>query len=155
MLLWIIRHGKAEKEAPSGRDEDRALRDRGFRQAAYLGAEFVGRDDAPTRLLSSPLTRAHQTAEAIASFTGHDVELSDPLISGRGPAGILALIEHLAAEQSLAIVGHNPELSQVVSVLAGPGVVEADWIRTGQAVGLELTPGRAPALVLDVLRLGD
>jgi len=160
VLIWIIRHGKAEKQAASGRDEDRRLTARGRRQAAHLGAEFAGRDDAPSVLIASPFTRARQTAEGVSEVAGAPVELEDALQSGRGAASVLALIDELAsahAGQPVALVGHNPELSQVVAAMAGPGVIEDDWIRTGQAVGLELdAPDENPdrrAMVIDVVRL--
>ena len=155
MLLWIIRHGKARADSPSGTDYDRALKPRGERQAAYLGAEFASRDDAPARLLASPLVRAQQTALGIAEVTGQEVETHGALESGRGPAGILALAEEIAGGTSAALIGHNPELSQVVAALAGPGTVESDWLRTGQAVGIDWDPAAAAGFVVDVLRMDD
>ena len=48
----------------------------------------------------------------------------------------------------------NPELSQVVvSPLAGSGIIEGDWVRTGQAVALEHDAGDWS--VIDVLRLDE
>lgn len=158
MLVWIIRHGKAERESDTGRDEDRALKKRGRRQAAHIGAEFAGRDDAPARLITSPFTRARQTAETIAETTGAPVEFESALESGRGAASVIALIESLAAngtDAAVALVGHNPELSQVVSSMAGAGAIEGDWIRTGQAVGLELEAPDTRAMIVDVIRLDD
>jgi phosphohistidine phosphatase len=160
VLIWIIRHGKAEKQAASGRDEDRELTGRGRRQAAHLGAEFAGRDDAPGVLISSPFARARQTAEGVSEVAGTPVEIQDALESGRGAASVFALIDELASDGAgdpVALVGHNPELSQVVAAMAGPGVIEDDWVKTGQAVGLELDVGDLGvgrrAMVIDVVRL--
>jgi len=153
MTIWIIRHGKAQPDSPTGRDTDRALKPRGHRQAAYLGAEFVSRDDAPDVLIASPLVRAQETALGIAAVTLQDVDTHSALESGRGPVGVLALIEELGAGASAALIGHNPELSQVVSALGGTGVLEGDWLRTGQGVALEF--GGGAWSVIDVIRLDD
>ena len=153
MTIWIIRHGKAQRDSPTGSDAGRELKLRGHRQGAYLGAEFASRDDAPARLIASPLVRAQQTARAVADVTLQDVETHDALESGRGPLGILHLIEEIGAEGSFALFGHNPELSQVVCSLAGSGVLEQDWLRTGQAVALE--PDGDSWIALDALRLDD
>ncbi len=153
MTLWIIRHGKAQRDSSTGLDADRALKPRGHRQAAYLGAEFASRDDAPERLISSPFVRAQETAHGIADVTLQDVLTHTALESGRGPMGVLTLIEELGADASAALVGHNPELSQVVSALAGSGIIEGDWVRTGQAVALEHDAGDWS--VIDVLRLDE
>jgi len=158
MTLWIVRHGKAERDSASGLDFDRALKARGHRQASYLGAEFASRDDAPARLLASPLVRAQETALGIAAVTMQEVETHGALESGRGPMGVLALIEERdgQGEESFALIGHNPELSQVVAALAGSGAVESDWIRTGQAVALEAEPRSGTGwIVTDVLRLEE
>lgn len=82
-----------------------------------------------------------------------EVETHTALESGRGPAGILALIEEIGADAPAALVGHNPELSQVVCALGGSGVVEGDWVRTGQAIGMDHDAGVWS--VIDVLRLDD
>jgi len=155
MTLWIIRHGKAEQHSHTGLDADRALKPKGERQSAHLGAEFAGRPDAPARLIASPFVRAQQTAEGIAAVTHQDIETHDALESGRGPASVLALIEELAETAadapSCALIGHNPELSMVVAALAGAESSSA--LRTGQAVALErdLTAWT----VTDVVRLDD
>ncbi len=153
MTIWIIRHGKAQPDSPTGRDADRALKPRGHRQAAYLGAEFVSREDAPDLLIASPLVRAQETAHGIAAVTLQEVDTHGALESGRGPAGILALIEELGPGASAALIGHNPELSQVVCALGGTGVVEGDWLRTGQGVAVEFDAGVWS--VIDILRLDD
>lgn len=153
MTIWIIRHGKTQRDSHSGLDADRVLKPRGHRQSAYLGAEFVSRDDAPDQLIASPLVRAQETAHGIAGVTMQEVETHGALESGRGPAGILALIEEAGADASIGLVGHNPELSQVVCALGGSGVVEGDWVRTGQAIAMEFDSGAWS--VIDVLRLDD
>ena len=61
--LMLLRHAKTETDAPSGRDQDRRLDDRGHRDAAEIGA-WIGRHPPfPDFVLVSPAVRAKQTWE--------------------------------------------------------------------------------------------
>src|SRR6202790_2283301 len=61
--LMLLRHSKTENDAPSGRDRDRRLDDRGRRDAAEIGG-WIGRHPPfPDAVLVSPAIRAHQTWE--------------------------------------------------------------------------------------------
>ena len=67
MQLYLVRHADA---TPGNPDELRDLSDAGHEQARELGERL--RDDgvAPDVVLTSPLLRARQTGEALASATG-------------------------------------------------------------------------------------
>jgi broad specificity phosphatase PhoE len=73
--LFIIRHGNTFTSSAQacriGSRTDLPLVDSGHAQAQRLGAWFAAQDFAITRLLTSPLLRARQTAQAIADATGH------------------------------------------------------------------------------------
>ena len=61
--LMLLRHAKTENDAPSGRDQDRRLDDRGRRDAAEIGG-WIGRHPPfPDAVLVSTAVRAHQTWE--------------------------------------------------------------------------------------------
>ncbi|MEM8925904.1 MAG: histidine phosphatase family protein [Actinomycetota bacterium] len=79
MTLYVARHGRTEANAGGlllGR-ADPSLDETGRRQAAAI-AGAVGR---PTRIVSSPLRRCRETAEAIAAANGVDsVEIDDRVI---------------------------------------------------------------------------
>ena len=61
--LMLLRHAKTENDAPTGRDQDRRLDDRGRRDAAEIGG-WIGRHPPfPDSVLVSPAVRAHQTWE--------------------------------------------------------------------------------------------
>ena len=61
--LMLLRHAKTENDAPSGRDQDRRLDDRGRNDAAEIGG-WIGRHPPfPDLVLVSPAVRAHQTWE--------------------------------------------------------------------------------------------
>ena len=73
--IFIIRHGNtfASGEAARrvGSRTDIALVESGRAQAARLGAWFAAQDVAIDRLLSSPLLRARETAQAIGQACDH------------------------------------------------------------------------------------
>lgn len=74
MNIYVIRHGETEwnkEEVFRGR-KDIPLNDNGRRQAEHAGAYFTGR--SINRIVSSPLARARQTAEAIGKATDRMVE---------------------------------------------------------------------------------
>ena len=61
--LMLLRHAKTENDAPSGRDQDRRLDDRGRLDAAEIGG-WIGRHPPfPDSVLVSTAVRAPQTWE--------------------------------------------------------------------------------------------
>src|SRR3977135_2439530 len=61
--LMLLRHAKTENDAPSGRDQDRRLDNRGRNDAAEIGG-WIGRHPPfPDIVLGSHPIRAHQTWE--------------------------------------------------------------------------------------------
>lgn len=128
-----------------------------MRQSRWLALELAGREPRVERVVSSPFERARGTAEPIAGALGLELELDERLEVGEPLSGVVALIESLMGCPAAAIVGHNPQLSDLVDLLAyGIGGGGAD-LRTGEAAVLELSdpvgPGRA--VLVDALRLDD
>ncbi len=125
--LMLLRHAKTENDAPSGRDLDRRLDNRGRQDAADIGG-WIGRHPPfPDSVLVSHAIRAHQTWE-IAWEAMKDlvpepqVELV-PELYGADPAQLLQIIR--AASETdprrLMLVGHNPGMHELALVLAGSG----------------------------------
>src|SRR3569833_3413421 len=61
--LMLLRHAKTESGAPSGRDEDRRLDERGVKDAAEIGDFIAHHPPFPDLVLVSPAVRARQTWE--------------------------------------------------------------------------------------------
>ena len=159
MRLYLIRHGKAERGSHSGRDDDRELAPRGHRQAEWLGAVLRKDDSPPDRIIASPAARAARTAGLIAETLGLGVESNDAIGLRTTPSGVLALIQGSSDGKALALVGHNPTLSDLASVLVhGVAARGQIGLRTGQAAVLDLDQPSDPigtATLLDLLRLED
>ena len=122
MQLLVIRHAIAEDRATFARsgldDAQRPLTEEGRDRMALAAAglrSLVGKLDL---IVASPLTRARQTAEVVAeAYDGMPVETSVVLSPGHQPEDVIQWLEHHAAHERIAIVGHEPDLSDLVSVL--------------------------------------
>src|SRR5690349_23520094 len=87
--LLLLRHAKAERSQPGGRDHDRILANRGRGDAAAVGAYLVRHKLVPDRALVSTSARTRETwalvAEAFAKppkaeFDGRIYEASPEAI---------------------------------------------------------------------------
>jgi phosphohistidine phosphatase len=123
LKLYVTRHGPAEEDAPSGLDGDRALSEAGRKRVTSVAKTLVDLDEAPLRILSSPLVRAVQTAEIIAVVTklderGGNVEIRRELSPEGDAMGLVrALVSN--GQKRAMLVGHEPDLSHLVSSLLG------------------------------------
>lgn len=138
--FYLVRHAKAEKEAPHG-DAARRLTDKGRRHFEALLGDLGG-ELRLSRIVTSPFTRARETAALLAEATGAPVEVEPRLASGASDGReVLALGVALGA--GVALVGHNPELAEAVALAGGgaaevpPGTVAAvrldgrlDWVKS-------------------------
>jgi phosphohistidine phosphatase len=120
MAIYLIRHAHAYAvgEHKISSDADRMLTPRGERQALRMGRLFEKLGVMPRRILCSPLRRAHQTAESIAStlhFSG-EIELHAALALPADAAAALALVE-AARHQDVLVVGHQPHLGSLLCEL--------------------------------------
>jgi phosphohistidine phosphatase len=125
--LMLLRHAKTETDAPSGRDQDRRLDQRGHKDAAEIGG-WIGRHPPfPDLVQVSPAARAKQTWEiAWEAMKEHApepiVEYVDELY-GADPAQLLRAIRMASADdpKRLMLVGHNPGMHELTLALAGSG----------------------------------
>ena len=125
--LMLLRHAKTESDAPSGRDQDRRLDERGHRDATEIGG-WIGRNPPfPDCVQVSPAVRAYQTwnivweAMKARAPTPH-VELVDDLY-GAEPAQLLQAIRTASVSdpKRLMLVGHNPGMHELALALLGSG----------------------------------
>jgi phosphohistidine phosphatase len=125
--LMLLRHAKTENDAPSGRDQDRRLDNRGRHDAAEIGS-WIGRNPPfPSLVLVSHAVRALQTWEiaweAMQELVPEpEVELMAELY-GADISQLLQTIRSasVADPERLMIVGHNPGMHELAIALAGSG----------------------------------
>ena len=129
--LMLLRHAKTEHDAPTGRDQDRRLDERGRLDAAAIGTWIGRHPPLPDAVLVSTAVRAQQTWE-IARDAMKDavrdqppqpkVELLDELY-GAEPTQLLRLIRlaEVTNPARLMLIGHNPGMHELALMLAGSG----------------------------------
>src|SRR5690242_16855467 len=109
--LMLLRHAKTETDAPSGRDQDRRLDDRGHRDAARIG-DWLGRHPPPDLVQVSPAVRAKDTWELAWEVMKEHVPAPQveylPELYGADAAQILETIRSACATdpKRLMVVGH-------------------------------------------------
>src|SRR4051794_328793 len=114
MKLYIIRHADAgDPAAFAGPDEERPLSPLGMRQAKSLAAALEARGVALGTLLTSPLKRAKQTANRLGT-----PEEIDHLAPGFKKNRLARHVRKMSAT-SVALVGHEPDLSAFAAWLIG------------------------------------
>jgi phosphohistidine phosphatase len=125
--LLLLRHAKTENDAPSGRDQDRRLDDRGRADATEIG-RWIGRHPpTPDSVLVSPAIRAHQTWEiawqAMKDLVPQPQVEILPELYGADPVQLLQAVRAASATdpQRLMLVGHNPGMHELALALAGSG----------------------------------
>lgn len=115
MQLYLLRHADAETVAPT--DDQRFLSEKGMMQAARIARFCDAHEIRPSVILSSPLRRAHQTAAEVAGHLKAEVISVRWLACGARPEGILERLDEYKASPSVMLVGHEPDLSSLVSFL--------------------------------------
>lgn len=125
--LLLLRHAKTETDAPSGRDQDRRLDDRGHKDAARIG-EWIGEHARPDMVLVSPAVRAKQTWDL--AWDAMKKRVAAPQVDflselyGADPAQLLEIIRTAtipADPKRLMLVGHNPGMHELGLMLTGSG----------------------------------
>ena len=142
MLLIIIRHATAvPRGTPGIPDEERPLTPEGeqrFREAAKGLAKLVDRPDA---LLTSPWLRAKQTA-AIAAAAWGRIEPKETAALASGSFEEQAeVLDRYPAAATVAVVGHEPWVSELLARLLGTRHDARLEFRKGGAALVDV-PGR-------------
>jgi len=118
MELYFLRHGEADWPNWKKDDDERPLTKRGKREMHEV-AKFLKRAKAePDLIVTSPLPRASQTAEIAAEHLKVKCREDKLLEPGFGRAELERLLKKYPGE-SLMIVGHEPDFSEVISELTG------------------------------------
>lgn len=111
MRLLIVRHAQA---APGDPDELRSLTPAGREQAQRLGESLRAEGIAADAVLSSPLLRARETAEALGLG---EPQVDERLAPGASPTDIRDAAR--GRGDTVVVVGHQPDCSRAVAELTG------------------------------------
>lgn len=142
MQLLIVRHGIAvERGTPGIADDDRPLTPEGekkFKRAARGIARVL---DKPYAILTSPLPRAHRTAELLQAAFGGATLTATPALSEGSFQDLSALLKDYPKKALIAVVGHEPFLSALLGRLLGAKDGARVEFKKGGAALVELRGG--------------
>ncbi len=114
--IYLVRHAIAEDRAGSGRDADRALTREGRRKMKRAARGLAAQGVRPSLILMSPLVRARETAEIVTeALAGVDLELCEALAPGVDEASITELLERRSPSGSVMLVGHEPDMGELLA----------------------------------------
>ena len=120
--LLLLRHAKAAHPTGGG-DRERALVERGRRDAQRVGAFLAEADLIPDLTIHSGAERARQTAAIVVNAWPRANEArTEPGLYEAAAAGLYAIVRALPdAAPSVMLIGHNPSLADLADHLAGSG----------------------------------
>lgn len=127
MQVWLVRHAMAaERDEFLGPDAERPLTAKGRKRFARLARRLCLAFEPPRFIAASPLVRTRQTARLLAKAAGlgkRQILAQSFLAPG---ASAEEMIDFLSArqEESIALVGHEPDLSCALSRALGGGNFE-------------------------------
>ncbi len=148
MEIYLIRHGIAEEKGTNIPDDKRELTKEG-RQKSEKVAQYLKKLDLKFDLiLTSPLVRAYQTAEILMKYgLGSKLEECIHLsFEGHLYTWIVEWLEprNDTPETKLALVGHEPCLSNWASLLIWGQVKESLVLKKAGMIGLKLPEKGSP-----------
>jgi phosphohistidine phosphatase len=137
MDLYVIRHAHALSLGERGitEDEERPLSEQGEQQAVQLAAGLQRRGVKIDVLLTSPLLRARQTAEALVRLGPPlvgEMQTCDELAPG-GKRKRLARTLLGLDRPAVGLVGHQPDLGEFTAWLIGDRDARLELAKAGVA----------------------
>jgi phosphohistidine phosphatase len=135
MRVILVRHAEAVPEEDAGSDRDRWLSARGREMARGLARLLREHGVTVDAMVSSPLPRAVQTAELLASGLDYlgSIESWRCLEPGAHPR--VAATEIAGRGGAVIAIGHEPSISMLGAYLAGRPSFPS--FRTAQACALD------------------
>ena len=148
MNLYLMRHGLAVERGTPGYDNDgeRPLTPKGERKVRRVAEALLQMEVVFEVILSSPLVRARQTAEALLAEVKapEKLQLTEHLAPGGRAKELVKLIQELPGPpQNVLLVGHEPDLGQFASLLLSGGEAMSIPFKKGGVARLTVDRWRA------------
>jgi phosphohistidine phosphatase len=123
--LYLVRHAIAEERGPTWPDDRlRPLTDEGIARMRRAVKGFEKLAEPIGLILTSPLTRALQTAEILSKgMTTHpEIATISALAPGGTSSAVALALSRYTKPHALALVGHEPDLGDLAAWLIGARV---------------------------------
>ena len=146
MEIYILRHGIAVDRGTPGykKDGDRPLTEDGIDKIHQVVEAMLAMELKFDLILSSPYVRAAETAKIVAGELDEEVTFTEFLLPDGNPLELIREIND-NKPQSVLLVGHEPDLSRLMSLLIS-GESEA---------AIELKKGGLSKLTAEKLMFGQ
>jgi phosphohistidine phosphatase len=142
MFVYFLRHASAGQQVSSAKkDEKRGLDKDGIEQCGYIGRALAALGVQVDIILSSPLKRSSQTAALVGNEMGHEgkLVLEAALRPDASFADFQKLLAKYARQDSLLLVGHNPNLSEFLGrVISDSGCEATIELKKGAVAKVEM-----------------
>jgi phosphohistidine phosphatase len=142
MFVYFLRHASAGQTLPNPKkDEKRALDKDGIEQCGYIGRALAALGVQVEIIISSPLKRSTQTAALVGNEMGHEGKLvTDTALRPQATfAEFQKLLEKYARQDSIMLVGHNPNLRDFLGrVISEPGRQAVIELKKGAVAKVEM-----------------
>jgi phosphohistidine phosphatase len=142
--LWLLRHGEAEPHDAPRPDAERRLTERGEAQARSAGAALAALRLTFQAVYTSPRVRARDTARLACEALGCEPVEHPPLAGGFDFGQARELLLAHEPDARILVVGHNPDLAQIVHDATG-GRIDLD---KGGVAGVRLKGARGELIAL-------
>jgi phosphohistidine phosphatase len=126
MKVYLLRHGLAGEHIDGNpvADHKRALTSEGKAEvkSVAFGLKKIG--VRPQLIVTSPLTRAKQTAQITAEVFGYaeeDIEITDRLSPGVDAHKLFKYLQDFEKANEIILVGHEPDMAGLVSAMLWAG----------------------------------
>jgi phosphohistidine phosphatase len=136
MVIYFLRHANAGPKhfSDSAKDEKRPIDKIGEEQSHDMGRALAAIGVTVSVIISSPLTRAMQTAAIVSQEIGHEEKLvlDDALRPEATFEQFKVLLNRYKDKAAIMVVGHDPSMTEFVNrVLSGGGPLAAVEMKKG------------------------
>ena len=142
MFLYFLRHASAGQRLSTAKtDEKRALDKDGIEQCGFIGRALAALGVQVEVILSSPLKRATQTAALVGNEMGHEgkLVLENALHPQAAFSDFQKMLEKYARQDSILVVGHNPNLREFLGrVICDSGCEAVIELKKGAVAKVEM-----------------
>jgi phosphohistidine phosphatase len=145
MTLYFLRHASAgqHKVLPK-QDEKRPIDKAGEQQCHDVGRALAALDVSVDVMISSPLTRAVQTAELVAKELGYNSKIitNEAMRPEAAYDQFLDLLQQYAGSKAIMVVGHNPSITEfLLRLVTGSDHSECMDLKKGAVAKVEVQEG--------------
>jgi phosphohistidine phosphatase len=125
MVIYFLRHANAGTKhfSDSAKDEKRPIDKIGEEQSHDVGRALAAIGVTVNVIISSPLTRAMQTAAIVSQEIGHEEKLvlDDALRPEATLEKFKALLNRYKDKAAIMVVGHDPSMTDFVNGVLSSG----------------------------------